>query len=90
MTTIETTLTVSKRIGGCTHLAQIIISTDMKISDHFQIEIKDLIEISALRSGFRQDHRKVKTDSTDIKSSYEYRHILIICRMHAASFVPWA
>ena len=87
---IETALTVSKRVCRGTHLSQIFVGTDVKAPDHFQIEIQHFIEISALCSGFGQDHGQVKAYCSNIKSSYKYRHILIISRIHTASFVPWA
>ena len=90
MSAVESAFTVSKRIGGSAHLPQIFISTDMQVPDHFQIKIKNLIKISALRSGFCQDHRKVKAYRTYIKASYKYRNILFVCRIHSASFVPGA
>ena len=86
---VETALTVSKRIGRGSHLSQIFVGTDMKAPNHFQIEIQHFIEISALCSGFGQDHRQMKAYCSNIKSSYKYRHILIISRIHTASFVPW-
>ena len=89
-TAVETALTVSKRIGRGTHLSQIFVGTDMKAPDHFQIEIQHFIEISALCSGFSQDHGQMKAYCSNIKSSHKYWHILIISRIHTASFVPWA
>ena len=90
MAAVETALTVSKRIGGCLHLAQIIIGPVVKIPDHLQIVVQYLIEISALGSGFCQNHRKMQAHGTDIEASHKYGIILIICRMHAASLIPGA
>ena len=36
MSAVETTLTVGKRVGRRTHLSQILIRTDMQVTDHFQ------------------------------------------------------
>ena len=90
MSAIETALAVSQRVRGCTHLSQIIIRTNMKITDHLKVEIQYLIEISALCSRFCKDHRKMKTYCTNVKSSYKHRHILVICRIHTASLIPRA
>ena len=89
MTAVETALTVSKRVRGCSHLSQVLIGADVEISDHLQVKIKNLVKISALCSCFRQDHRKMKTDCTDIETSYKYRLVILICRIHAASLIPW-
>ena len=88
MTAIETALAVCQWVRGSTHLSQVFISTDMQITDHLQIEIQHLIEISALGSCFRQDHWKMKADCTDIETSDKYRCIFIICRIHTAAFIP--
>ena len=90
MSAVETTLTVRKRIGRRTHLSQIIIGTDMQITDHLKIEIQHFVEIPALCSGFGKDHWKMKAYRTDVKSSHKHRNILIICRIHTASLVPGA
>ncbi len=39
----------------------------MQITDHLKIEVQHFIEISALRSGFGKDHRKMKAYRTDVK-----------------------
>jgi len=88
MSAVETTLTVRKRIGRRTHLSQILIRTDMQITDHFQIEIQNFIEISALRPGLGKDHRKMKTYRTNVKTAHKNRRIILICRFHAATLIP--
>ena len=90
MSAIKTTLAICQWVGRSSHLSKIIIRTDMKITDHLKIEIQYLIEISALCSRFRKNHRKMKTYRTNVKSAYKYRHILVICRVHSATFIPWA
>ena len=90
MTAVETALTVSKRVRGCSHLSQVLIGADVEISDHLQVKIKNFVEISALCSCFRQDHWKMKADCADIETSYKYRLVILICRIHAASLIPWA
>ena len=90
MSAVETTLTVRKRVGRRTHLSQILIRTDMQITDHFQIEIQNFIEISALRSGLGKDHRKMKAYRTDVKTAHKNRRIILICRFHATTLIPRA
>ena len=48
MPAIKTSLTVSQRVGGGTHLPQIVIGTDMEITDHLQIIVQHLIKITVL------------------------------------------
>ena len=89
MSAQETALTICQRVGGCTHLTQISIGTDMELTDQFQIVIQHFVEVSALFSRFCQDHGQMQGYRTDIKTSHKYRLILVICRMHAASLIPW-
>ena len=88
MSAIETTLAVSQRVGGCSHLTQVIIGADMKISDHLQIVVQHFIEIPVLRAGLGQNHRQMKADCADIETSHENRLIIFIRRLHAASLIP--
>ena len=88
MSAVETAFTVCKRVGGCTHLSQIFVSADMQVTDHFQIEIQNLIEISALRSGLCKDHRKMKAYRTNVKTSHKNRRIILIRRLHTATLIP--
>ena len=61
MAAVETALAVSQRIGGGLHIAQIIVGPFVKIPDHLQIVVQHLIKISALGTGFCQNHRKMLT-----------------------------
>ena len=62
----------------------------MELANHLQIEIKDLIEIPVLGSGFCQDHRQVQAHGSYIEAPYKYRLILVIRRIHSASYIPGA
>ena len=88
MSAQETALTICQRVGGCTHLTQISIGTDMELTDQFQIVIQHFVEVSALFSRFCQDHGQMQGYRTDIESAHEHRLILIVCGMHAASLIP--
>ena len=87
---VETSLAVCQRVGGSTHFSEIIIRSLMEITDHFQIEIQDLMEITVLRTGFCQDHRQMQGNSSDIEASHKHRLILIIRRLHASALKPRA
>ena len=90
MAAVETALAVSQRIGGGLHIAQIIVGPFVKIPDHLQIVVQYLIEISALGTGFCQNHRKMQAHGTDIEAPHKYGFILVVCRMHAAPLIPGA
>ena len=90
MSAVESALAVRKGISGGSHLPQIFIGADMEAADHFQIEIQHLVKIPALRSRLRQDHGKMKADGTDVETSHKYRHIILIRRIHSATFIPGA
>ena len=60
----------------------------MKVTNHLQIVIQHLIEVPVLCSGLCQNHRKMQTYSSDIKTTYKYRLVILICRSHASSLIP--
>ena len=88
VTAQESAFAVCQRIGGRAHLSQISISPDVQLSDQIQIIVQHLIEISALLTGLRQNHRQMQGNHADIKSAHEYRTVLVIRRMHAAPLIP--
>jgi len=89
MSTQETALAICQRIRGRTHFSQISIGPDMQLTDQFQIIIQHFIKVFAFFSCLGQNHRQMQGYRTDIKTSHKYRLILVICRMHAASLIPW-
>ena len=89
MSTQETALAICQRIRGRTHFSQISIGPDMQLTDQFQIIIQHFIKVFAFFSCLGQNHRQMQGYRTDIETSHKYRLVLVICRMHAASLIPW-
>ena len=90
MAAVETSLAVSQRVRGCTHLAEVIVGPFVQIADHLEVEIKHFVEIAVLGTGFCQDHRKMKGNGSDVETSDKDRFVVLICRLHASALVPRA
>ena len=61
----------------------------MQPPNKLQIVVKNLVKIAALLLRLGVNHRQVKADSAYVKSAYEYGLVLFVCRVHAASLIPW-
>ena len=88
MTAEKAAFAVSERARGRAHLTQIRVSPDMKLSNQIQIIIQHIIEISALLSGFCQDHGQMQGDRSHVKPAYKDGGILLVSRVHTAPLIP--
>ena len=59
MTSIQTTLTELNRVGTCMNLTKIVIGSLMDAPNHFQVVVKDFVEIPILLPRLSENHRKV-------------------------------
>ena len=60
----------------------------MNTSNHFQIVVKHLIEVSVFLSCFCQYHRQVKGNCADIEPSDIYGLVIFVSGSHAATLKP--
>ena len=88
MSAVESALAVGKRVRGGTHLAEVRVGTDMDLTDQLQVVVEDHIEIPALLSRLREDHRKMQAHNADIEAANKHRNVILVRRFHAASLIP--
>ena len=84
----EASLTETKWIGRSLLLCQIIVGLLMEISNHLEVVVKHLVEITVLLTGLCQNHWQMKRNCAEIKSANEDGLVVLVFWVLSSSFKP--